>query len=88
MSHGPLTFDDLHEILIDRIGVSPDDVPEDPDTPFTALGLDSLAIVELQLAVQQRYGFLIPDEEAQAITTPRVAVDYVNALLGVPEVTH
>ena len=42
-----------------------------PDQTFEDLGLDSLAFVEIQLAIQQEYGFTIPDEDAAEITTDR-----------------
>ena len=42
---------------------------DDPNATFEAMGLDSLAFVEIQLAIQQEYGFTIPDEDAERITT-------------------
>ena len=63
------TFDDLKRILVDRVGLPEDDVTNDPEAKFEDMGLDSLAFVEIQLAMQQEYGFEIPDEDAQEITT-------------------
>ena len=40
-----------------------------PDQTFEDLGLDSLAFVEIQLAIQQEYDFTIPDEDAAEITS-------------------
>ena len=45
------------------------------------MGLDSLALVELQLEMQQRYGFTIPDEDVRDITTIGQAIDYTNRRL-------
>ena len=45
------THADLRQILIDRIGLTEADIPDDPDTAFADIGLDSLAVVEIQLAV-------------------------------------
>jgi acyl carrier protein len=45
------------------------------------MGLDSLAFVEIQLAMQQQYGFSIPDEDAHHINTVGQAIDYVNRRL-------
>ncbi|HEU5326866.1 MAG: acyl carrier protein [Thermomicrobiales bacterium] len=75
------TFDDLKEILVDRIGLSEDQVVNDPNLAFEDMGLDSLAFVEIQLAVQQKYGFSIPDEDAHEITTIGQAIDYTNRRL-------
>ena len=72
------TFQDLKDILVNRVGLKPDDVVDDPGLTLAALGLDSLALVELQLAVQQRYGFTIPDEDAEKILTVGSAIDYTN----------
>jgi acyl carrier protein len=72
------TFEDLKRILVDRVGLSEDAVKEDPSATFEDMGLDSLAFVEIQLAMQQEYGFTIPDEDAQDIQTVGEAIDYVN----------
>lgn len=72
------TFADLKEILVNRIGLPEEDVKDDPDATFDAMGLDSLAFVEIQLAMQQGYGFTIPDEDAHRITTVGQAIEYTN----------
>ena len=53
------TLTDLKTILVDRIGIPEGDIPDDLATAFTDLGMDSLAIVEVQLAIQQEYGIKI-----------------------------
>jgi acyl carrier protein len=75
------SFQDLKRILVDRVGLPEDSVSEDPDTTFEDMGLDSLAFVEIQLAMQQEYGFTIEDEDAAEITTVGEAIDYVNRRL-------
>ena len=75
------TIGDAKRILVDRVGLNEADVPDDPDATFESMGLDSLAFVEIQLAMQQEYGFTIPDEDAEAITTMGQAVEYVNGRL-------
>jgi acyl carrier protein len=72
------TFNDLKEILVNRVGLPPEDVVDDPNATFDSMGLDSLAFVEIQLAVQQRYGFTIPDEDAHDITSVGQALEYTN----------
>ena len=62
-----------------------DDVVDDPDATFEDMGLDSLAFVEIQLAMQQEYGFTIPDEDAEQITTVGQAIEYVNERLAEKE---
>jgi acyl carrier protein len=75
------TFDDLKNILVNRCGLPAETVTNDPGTKFDSLGLDSLAFVEIQLAVQQEYGFSIPDEDAHHINTIGQAIDYTNRRL-------
>ena len=78
MSTRTFSFEDLKRILVERIGLPEDDVKEDPDTTFEDMGLDSLAFVDIQLAMQQEYGFTIPEEDAESIENVGQAIDYVN----------
>jgi acyl carrier protein len=61
------------------------DVSNDPNATFESMGLDSLAFVEIQLAMQQEYGFTIADEDAERIQTVSEAIDYVNERLAEQE---
>jgi acyl carrier protein len=79
------TFEDLKRILVDRVGLPEENVVNDPQASFEDMGLDSLAFVEIQLAMQQDYGFEIPDEDAQEITTVGQALDYTNRRLAEKE---
>ncbi|MGZ4824340.1 MAG: acyl carrier protein [Terriglobales bacterium] len=75
------TFDDLKDILINRLRLPEAQIKNDPSLSFDALGLDSLALVEVQLEVQQRYGFTIPEEDVHHIMTIGQAIDYTNGRL-------
>ncbi len=81
MAAREFTFEDAKNILVNRIGV-PEETVNDPSQSFEDLGLDSLAFVEIQLAMQQEYGFQIPDEDAEHITTIGEAIDYTNKRLS------
>jgi acyl carrier protein len=81
MSVQEFTFDDLRNILVSRVGLPEEAVVNDPSASFEDMGLDSLAFVEIQLAIQQDYGFTIPDEDAQEITTVGEAIEYSNRRL-------
>lgn len=78
MNDAPFTYQDIKHILVERIGFLDSEVPEDLSTSFVEIGMDSLAIVELQLTMQQDYGVKIPDEDAHAMATLGQAIDYVN----------
>jgi acyl carrier protein len=81
MSTREFTFADAKDILVNRIGLPEEAVVDDPNLTFDQLGLDSLAFVEIQLAMQQEYGFTIPDEDAEHITTIGEAIEYTNRRL-------
>jgi acyl carrier protein len=78
-------FEELKRILVDRVGLPEADVKDDREATFEDMGLDSLAFVEIQLAMQQEYGFTIPDEDAERILTVGEAIDYVNERLAEKE---
>ncbi len=61
-----------------RAGASADIGEDTADVPFTELGYDSLAMLEMAAHVQQEFGIRIPDDAIEEMTTPRAAVDYVN----------
>jgi acyl carrier protein len=68
------------------VGLPEEAVVNDPEASFEDMGLDSLAFVEIQLAVQQEYGFTIPEEDADSIINVGQAIEYVNRRLAEQEV--
>lgn len=49
-----------------------------PETKFTTdLGLDSLDIVEVVMAIEDEFAIEIPDQEADKISSIAEAVDYI-----------
>jgi acyl carrier protein len=82
MPDAKFTFQDLKDILVNRVGMSESEVGEDTTATFEGLGLDSLAFLEIQLEVDQRYGIQVADEDAERIKTLQDAIDYMNSQLG------
>lgn len=82
MAEGAFTFKDLKDILVNRVGMSESEIGEDTTASFEGLGLDSLAFLEIQLEVDQRYGFQVADEDADRIKTLQDAIDYMNSQLN------
>lgn len=71
------TFADIKEIIIDLLGVDGDKVK--PEASFREdLEADSLDLVELIMAFEDKFGAEISDEDAQKITTVGEAVKYVD----------
>jgi acyl carrier protein len=75
-------LEDLKRILVDRVGLPAEDIPDDLTTTFDELGLDSLAFMEISLAVEQEYGLQVDEEDAERILTLGEALDYVNSRLA------
>lgn len=66
------------EIVREQLDVKPEDIG--PDKTFTDdLGADSLAIVELVLALEENFNIKIPDEEVENIKTVGDAIRYIRA---------
>ena len=66
----------LAEILEEVAGVNPDDVSEDKSF-VEDLDVDSLSMVEVVVAAEEKFGVKIPDEEVQNLRTVGDAVDYI-----------
>lgn len=75
------TEDQVIAIICEQLDVRREDVS--PEKTFAEdLGADSLAIVELVLALEEHFGIKIPDEEVDHIKTVQDAVAYIRARKG------
>jgi len=67
---------DVRDIICEQLEVSPEKVTL--DASFTEdLKADSLAVVELVLALEDKFKIEIPDEDTEQIKTVRDAVNYI-----------
>ncbi len=72
------TFEDVKAIIVDLLGVDASKVT--PEARFREeLEADSLDLVELIMAFEDKFGGEISDEDAQKITTVGEAVQYLDA---------
>ncbi len=72
------TFSELKAIIVDLLGVEEGKVTM--DARFREdLEADSLDLVELIMAFEDKFGAEISDEDAQAIKTVGEAVKYIDA---------
>ncbi|GGL01880.1 actinorhodin polyketide synthase acyl carrier protein [Sphaerisporangium melleum] len=78
------TLDDMRRIMGGCAGVPESlDLADDiGEIPFTDLGYDSLAVLEMAARIQQELGVRIPDDAVDEMKTPQAAVDYVNRRLA------
>ena len=71
------TFDNVRGIIVDLLAVDASKV--NMDARFREdLGADSLDLVELIMAFEEKFGAEISDEDAQKITTVGEAVRYID----------
>jgi acyl carrier protein len=68
----------VKEIICNQLEVSPEQLR--PEASFIDdLKADSLAVVELVLALEEAFKIEIPDEDTEQIKTVQDAIDYIKA---------
>jgi acyl carrier protein len=67
MSSDSAVYDKVKQLLIDKFGVSEEEI--NPEATFSDLDLDSLDLVEFALAAEEEMGVRISDEEAEQLDT-------------------
>lgn len=71
------TFEEVRAIIVDLLGVDQEKVT--PQASFREdLEADSLDLVELIMAFEDKFGGEISDEDAQNISTVGEAVEYIE----------
>jgi acyl carrier protein len=70
---------EMIDIIVEQLSVEKDKVV--PQASFVDdLGADSLDLVELIMAMEEKFEIEIPDEDAEKIVTVQDAVDYVSKI--------
>ena len=69
------------KLVCEQLGVKEDEVTAEASF-VEDLGADSLDTVELVMALEEEFETEIPDEEAEKITTVKLAIDYINSNLA------
>ncbi len=71
-------FEDIKEVVVEQLSVNPDEVKE--DAKFVEdLGADSLDVVELVMALEEKFDIEIPDDEAEKIQTTKDVIAYIES---------
>jgi acyl carrier protein len=74
------TFDQVKDVIVELLSIDEDKVT--PDARFREdLEADSLDLVELIMAFEEKFGGEISDEDAQKINTVGEVVEYIEAHL-------
>ncbi len=71
-------IDDIKEVVVEQLSVDAAEVKEDSKF-IEDLGADSLDVVELVMALEEKFDIEIPDEEAEKILTVQNVIDYVES---------
>ena len=74
--------DALRSMLVEQFKVEPSAIQ--PDATFKKLKLDSLDVVSLAMALEDRLGVEIPDRELVGIETFGQAVELLERKVGAP----
>ena len=70
-------FEKIKSIMMEQLNIDENDITE--DTSFKDdLGLDSLDLFELAMAMEEEFGVEIPQEDLENIVTVGDAVDYIR----------
>ncbi len=70
-------LDEVKEVVAEQLGVNIDEIKE--DSKFVEdLGADSLDVVELVMALEEKFDIEIPDESAENIATVADAVKFIE----------
>ncbi len=71
----------VKEIVSDKLDVDGAEIDEGQDF-IEDLKADSLAVVEVVLALEEQFEIEIPDEDTEKIKTVRDAIEYIKAQKG------
>ena len=71
-------LEEIKEVVVEQLSVNADEIKE--DSKFVEdLGADSLDVVELVMALEEKFDIEIPDDEAEKIQTVKDVLDYVES---------
>ena len=80
MQPSSTTFEQVQDIVASQLGVDKTEI--DPETSFANdLAADELDILELMMALEEKFGIEIPDEDVEEIRNVQDAVNYIESYL-------
>ena len=72
------TFEEVKALVVEQLNV--EEAIVKPESKFTEdLNADSLDVVELVMAIEEKFGVEIPDNEAEKIKTVGDVVSYIES---------
>ncbi len=72
-------FDEVRDVVVEQLSVAPEAVK--PESKIIEdLGADSLDVVELVMALEEKFGVEIPDSEAEKLLSINDVVTFIEGL--------
>ena len=72
-------FDEVRDVVVEQLSVAPDAVKLESKI-IEDLGADSLDVVQLVMALEEKFEVEIPDSEAEKLKTIQDVVTFVEGL--------
>jgi acyl carrier protein len=71
----------LKEVLVDKLKVESDTITDDANL-FEDLGLDSIDLMTVVMAVEEKFNIEVSDEELEDVSTLAQAADILSTKVG------
>lgn len=71
----------LKEVLVDRLKVEADTITEEANL-FEDLGLDSIDLMTVVMAIEEKFSIEVSDDELEDVTTLGQAADLLTTKVG------
>ena len=72
------TFETVKNLVVEQLSVNPEQVTREAEF-IKDLNADSLDMVELVMACEEKFSVEVPDEEAEKLKTVGSVVDYIDS---------
>jgi acyl carrier protein len=72
-------FEEVRDVVVEQLNVSPEAVKLESKI-IEDLGADSLDVVELVMALEEKFDIQIPDTEAEKLISIQNVVDYIEKI--------
>ena len=72
-------FEEVRDVVVEQLDVSPEAVKLESKI-IEDLGADSLDVVELVMALEEKFDIQIPDTEAEKLISIQNVVDYIEKI--------
>lgn len=72
-------FDEVRDVVVEQLSAEPESVKLDSKI-IEDLGADSLDVVELVMALEEKFGIEIPDSEAEKLISIQDVVSYIEKI--------